>query len=65
VKTSGSVLRQLKQSKRESGGSGLIGSKLVNKLRDHGLEAVPASPNSKFVVFFVKDKGAPVLVPAK
>ena len=28
------------------GGSGLIGSKLVIKLRDHGHEAIPASPNS-------------------
>jgi len=28
------------------GGTGLIGSKLVTKLRDHGQEAVPASPNS-------------------
>ena len=28
------------------GGSGLIGSKLVTKLREHGHEAVPASPNS-------------------
>jgi len=28
------------------GGSGLIGSKLVNKLRGHGHEAVAASPNS-------------------
>jgi uncharacterized protein YbjT (DUF2867 family) len=28
------------------GGSGLIGSKLVNKLRDQGHEAVAASPNS-------------------
>lgn len=28
------------------GGTGLIGSKLVNKLRDHGHESVPASPNS-------------------
>jgi uncharacterized protein YbjT (DUF2867 family) len=28
------------------GGSGLIGSKLVNKLREHGQEAVAASPNS-------------------
>jgi uncharacterized protein YbjT (DUF2867 family) len=28
------------------GGSGLIGSKLVNKLREHGHEAIPASPNS-------------------
>src|SRR5712691_23616 len=28
------------------GGSGLIGSKLVNKLREHGHEAVPASPAS-------------------
>ena len=28
------------------GGTGLIGSKLVNKLREHGHEAVPASPNS-------------------
>ncbi len=28
------------------GGTGLIGSKLVNKLRQHGHEAVPASPNS-------------------
>ena len=28
------------------GGTGLIGSKLVNKLRDHGHEAVPAAPNT-------------------
>jgi uncharacterized protein YbjT (DUF2867 family) len=28
------------------GGSGLIGSKLVTKLRDHGHETIPASPNS-------------------
>jgi len=28
------------------GGSGLIGTKLVNELREHGHEAVPASPNS-------------------
>ena len=28
------------------GGSGLIGSKLVDKLQEHGHEAVPASPNS-------------------
>jgi len=28
------------------GGTGLIGSKLVNKLRTHGHEAVPASPDS-------------------
>src|SRR5213079_3086222 len=28
------------------GGSGLIGSKLVTKLREHGHEAVAASPNS-------------------
>src|SRR6185503_201597 len=28
------------------GGSGLIGSKLVNKLREHGHEAVAASPTS-------------------
>ena len=28
------------------GGSGLIGSKLVTELRDHGHEAVPASPNT-------------------
>jgi uncharacterized protein YbjT (DUF2867 family) len=28
------------------GGSGLIGSKLVSKLREHGHEAVPASPDS-------------------
>src|SRR5580704_9106018 len=28
------------------GGTGLIGSKLVNKLREHGHEAVPASPNT-------------------
>jgi uncharacterized protein YbjT (DUF2867 family) len=28
------------------GGTGLIGSKLVNKLREHGQEAVAASPNS-------------------
>src|SRR4051794_39151694 len=28
------------------GGTGLIGSKLVNKLREHGHEAVAASPSS-------------------
>ena len=28
------------------GGSGLIGSKLVNKLREYGHEAVAASPKS-------------------
>jgi uncharacterized protein YbjT (DUF2867 family) len=28
------------------GGTGLIGSKLVTRLREHGHEAVPASPNS-------------------
>jgi uncharacterized protein YbjT (DUF2867 family) len=28
------------------GGSGLIGSKVVRKLRDQGNEAVPASPNT-------------------
>ena len=28
------------------GGSGLIGSKLVAKLTDHGHQAVPASPNT-------------------
>lgn len=28
------------------GGSGLIGSKLVGKLHEHGHEAVPASPGS-------------------
>ena len=28
------------------GGSGLIGSKLVSKLRAHGHEAIAASPNS-------------------
>src|SRR5262249_55174396 len=28
------------------GGTGLIGSKLVTKLRDHGREAIPAAPNS-------------------
>ena len=28
------------------GGSGLTGSKLVNKLQEHGHDAVPASPNS-------------------
>src|SRR5215831_10924333 len=28
------------------GGTGLIGSKLVSKLREHGHEAVAASPNS-------------------
>ena len=28
------------------GGSGLIGSKLVPKLREHGHEAIAASPNS-------------------
>ena len=28
------------------GGTGLIGSKLVNKLREHGHEVVPAAPNT-------------------
>ena len=28
------------------GGTGLIGSRLVNKLREHGQEAVPAAPNT-------------------
>src|SRR5437764_3954003 len=28
------------------GGTGLIGSRLVNKLREHGHEAIAASPNS-------------------
>ena len=28
------------------GGSGLIGSKLVTKLDEHGVEAIPASPNT-------------------
>src|SRR6267154_4561176 len=28
------------------GGTGLIGSKLVNKLREHGHDAIAASPNS-------------------
>src|SRR5260370_38605332 len=28
------------------GGTGLIGSKLVNTLREHGHEAVPAAPNT-------------------
>ena len=28
------------------GGTGLIGSRLVNKLREHGHSAIPASPNS-------------------
>ncbi len=28
------------------GGTGLIGSRLVNKLREHGHEAVPAAPNT-------------------
>src|SRR5919109_2498159 len=28
------------------GGTGLIGSKLVNKLREHGHETVPAAPNT-------------------
>jgi len=28
------------------GGTGLIGSKLVTKLREHGHEGIPASPNS-------------------
>ena len=28
------------------GGTGLIGSKLVNKLREHGHEAVAAAPNT-------------------
>ncbi len=28
------------------GGTGLIGSKLVNKLREHGHEAVAASPDT-------------------
>ncbi|MGH9881116.1 MAG: NAD-dependent epimerase/dehydratase family protein, partial [Pyrinomonadaceae bacterium] len=29
------------------GGSGLIGSKLVTKLREHGQDPVAASPNSR------------------
>jgi uncharacterized protein YbjT (DUF2867 family) len=28
------------------GGTGLIGSKVVSKLREHGQEAIAASPNS-------------------
>src|SRR3954470_21797243 len=28
------------------GGTGLIGSKLVNRLREHGHEAIPAAPNT-------------------
>ena len=28
------------------GGTGLIGTKLVRKLTEHGHEAIPASPNS-------------------
>ena len=28
------------------GGTGLIGSKLVNKLREHAQEAIPAAPNT-------------------
>jgi uncharacterized protein YbjT (DUF2867 family) len=28
------------------GGSGRIGSKVVKRLRDHGHEAIPASPKS-------------------
>src|SRR3954467_13665055 len=28
------------------GGTGLIGSKLVNKLREHGHEAIPAAPST-------------------
>ncbi len=28
------------------GGTGLIGTKLVNKLREHGHEAVAAAPNT-------------------
>src|ERR1041385_9044126 len=28
------------------GGTGLIGSKLVNKVREHGHEAIPAAPNT-------------------
>ncbi len=28
------------------GGTGLIGSKLVNKLRQYGHEAIPASPDT-------------------
>ena len=38
------------------GGTGLIGSKLVSKLREHGHEAIPASPNSG--VNTVTEKGS-------
>ena len=49
------------------GGSGLIGSKLVNKLREHGHEALPASPNSGVNTFTGEGlaealKGASVVV---
>jgi uncharacterized protein YbjT (DUF2867 family) len=49
------------------GGTGLIGSKLVNKLREHGHEAVPASPNSGVNTFTGEGlaevlKGASVVV---
>jgi uncharacterized protein YbjT (DUF2867 family) len=37
------------------GGSGLIGSKLVNKLREQGHEAIPASPNSVLTQLPAKD----------
>ncbi|HTF63354.1 MAG TPA: NAD-dependent epimerase/dehydratase family protein [Edaphobacter sp.] len=36
------------------GGTGLIGSKLVKKLREHGHEAVAASPNSGVNISRVK-----------
>jgi uncharacterized protein YbjT (DUF2867 family) len=49
------------------GGSGLIGSKLVHKLRGHGHEAIPASPNSGVNTFTGEGlaevlKGASVVV---
>ena len=37
------------------GGTGLIGSKLVNKLREHGHEAVAAAPNTGSTLSRAKD----------
>jgi uncharacterized protein YbjT (DUF2867 family) len=37
------------------GGTGLIGSKLLNKLREHGHEAVAAAPNTGSTLSQAKD----------
>jgi predicted MFS family arabinose efflux permease len=37
------------------GGTGLIGSKLVNKLREHGHEAAATAPNTASIPLRAKD----------